>query len=278
MWADEPRVSSHNCLSQFLFSSRLLFFFFSFFGFVHLPGLFFPAANSVHHPACSFLQPHLSEALRWWKVFYQVFFSFCFFFSLYPSAGFFSFCPSLFFPSHVTLLYLTFLISSSFSLPHTLSPPSLSLSLSLCGRVVINPYFIAGEFLSPCRADSSPRSKTLLGPNPILPPSITPSLPPSGPDYWESGGVVVVVVVVMVVGGRCRREASHHYTLGEGREKGRRDGWCTTCWCGGEDGGWRGGGGGGERTRRREEDKWGLADLGAAEKLAGNSFLFHVFE
>ena len=210
------------------------------------------------------------------------FFFFLFFFlSLYPSAGFFSFCPSLFFPSHVTLLYLTFLISSSFSLPHTLSPPSLSLSLSLCGRVVINPYFIAGEFLSPCRADSSPRSKTLLGPNPILPPSITPSLPPSGPDYWESGGVVVVVVVVMVVvvGGRCRREASHHYTLGEGREKGRRDGWCTTCWCGGEDGGWRGGGGGGgERTRRREEDKWGLADLGAAEKLAGNSFLFHVFE
>lgn len=70
--------------------------------------------------------------------------------------------------------------SNSFSLP-------TSPSLSLHGRVVINPYFIAGEFSSPCRADSSPRSKTLLGPNPILPPRITPSLPPSGPDYWKSG-------------------------------------------------------------------------------------------
>lgn len=86
-----------------------------------------------------------------------------------------------------------------YSLPHlTLSYPislfvflplslSLHLPLSLHGRVVINPYFIAGEFSSPCRADSSPRSKTLLGPNPILPPCITPSLPPSGPDYCESG-------------------------------------------------------------------------------------------
>lgn len=69
--------------------------------------------------------------------------------------------------------------------------PSLSssLHLSLGGRVVINPCFIAGEFLSPCRPDSSPRSEAPRGPNPILPPSITPSLPPSGPDYWESGRV-----------------------------------------------------------------------------------------
>lgn len=98
--------------------------------------------------------------------------------------------------------------------------PSLSssLHLSLGGRVVINPCFIAGEFLSPCRPDSSPRSEAPRGPNPILPPSITPSLPPSGPDYWESGRVEGW-------GG----EASHHYTLGEGREKGRRDGGCGWC-------------------------------------------------
>lgn len=153
---------------------------------------------------------------------------------------------------HVTLLYQTILISSSFSLPHT-----LSLHLSLCGRVVINPYFIAGEFLSHCRADSSPRSKTLLGPNPILPPSIFPSLPPSGPDYWDSGGVAGW--------GRRWREASHHYTLGEERREGRdgRDGWCTTCRHGGEGGG-RGRGRTQEgkkariRKRRSEEDKWGL--------------------
>uniref|UniRef100_A0AAV2JKC0 Uncharacterized protein n=1 Tax=Knipowitschia caucasica TaxID=637954 RepID=A0AAV2JKC0_KNICA len=46
-----------------------------------------------------------------------------------------------------------------------------------------------GEFLSPCRVDSSPRSKTVQGPNPILrpPPPISPSLPPSGPDYSKSG-------------------------------------------------------------------------------------------
>lgn len=76
-----------------------------------------------------------------------------------------------------------------FSASHPFPPHLSSLSLFLCGRVVINPYFIAREFLSPCRADSSPRSKTLLGPNPILPPCITPSLPPSGPDYRKSGMV-----------------------------------------------------------------------------------------
>lgn len=91
-----------------------------------------------------------------------------------------------------------------FSAFHSLAP-------SLHGRVVINPYFIAGEFLSLCRTDSSPRSKTRLGPNPILPPSISPSLPPSGPDYRDSGGV----------GGGCWRKGSHHYTLGEGRRNGR---------------------------------------------------------
>lgn len=81
---------------------------------------------------------------------------------------------------------------SPFSINPTLissSSPSISPALSPCGRVVINPCFIAGEFLSHCRADSSPRSKTLLGPNPILPPSIFPSLPPSGPDYRDSRGV-----------------------------------------------------------------------------------------
>lgn len=105
---------------------------------------------------------------------------FFFWVSLFIPLQGFSFCSSLFFslPRHPSLsdfLDLFVLFSASHPLP-----PSLS---SLCGRVVINPYFIAGEFLSPCRADSSPRSKTLLGPNPILPPSITPSLPPSGPDY-----------------------------------------------------------------------------------------------
>lgn len=93
-----------------------------------------------------------------------------------------------------------------FSAFHSLAP-------SLHGRVVINPYFIAGEFLSLCRTDSSPRSKTRLGPNPILPPSISPSLPPSGPDYRDSGRVAGW--------GRCWRKGSHHYTLGEGRRNGR---------------------------------------------------------
>lgn len=105
--------------------------------------------------------------------------SISFSFSLYPSAGFCFCTPTLFsyplcHPSPSDFLDLFVLFSASHSLPP---------SLSLCGRVVINPNFIAGEFLSHCRADSSPRSKTLLGPNPILPPSISPSLPPSGPDY-----------------------------------------------------------------------------------------------
>lgn len=49
--------------------------------------------------------------------------------------------------------------------------------------------FYCREFLSHCTTDSSPRSKTRRGPNPILPPSISPSLPPSGPDYRDSGRV-----------------------------------------------------------------------------------------
>lgn len=82
------------------------------------------------------------------------------------------------FLSHVIVPYLDLFLplTASHHLPSSLSSP-------LCGRVVINPYFIAGEFLCPCRADSSPLCKTLQGPNTILPPSITPSLPPSGPDY-----------------------------------------------------------------------------------------------
>lgn len=109
------------------------------------------------------------------------------------------------FLSHVSLFYLTFLISSFVSLPRVVS------LLSLCGRGVINPYFIAQEFFSPCRADSSPRSKTLLGPNPILPPCITPSLPPSGPDYRTSGRVAG-----RRGGGRRWRKASQCYTPGGG--------------------------------------------------------------
>lgn len=166
MWADELRVSSTTVSLNFC--SPLVF--------VLLSDLFQQKTQSMdlHVPSP---QPHLSDALWWWKVFHQFFLL-----SL-------SLCRFLFLHPHSILLspvsdYQTFLISSSFSLPHTLS----LLSLSLCGRVVINPNFIAGEFLSHCRADSSPRSKTLLGPNPILPPSISPSLPPSGPDYWDSGG------------------------------------------------------------------------------------------
>ena len=179
-------MSSHNCLSQFLFSSRLLFFFF-FFLFLALStfqAFFFqqqtrsiilrvPSFNLI----CLKLYDDEKSSIRF-------FFLFVFFSLSLSLCGFFLVLPVsiLSLPRHPSLsdfLDLFVLFSASHPLPSI----SLSLSLSLCGRVVINPYFIAGEFLSPCRADSSPRSKTLLGPNPILPPSITPSLPPSGPDY-----------------------------------------------------------------------------------------------
>lgn len=164
-----------------------------------------------------------------------------------------------FWPLSLSLCGFLFLhLSVLFSLPHhtfflsdfldlfvpfsALHPLSLHLflsllSLSLCGRVVINPYFIAGEFLSPCRADSSPRSKTLLGPNPILPPSITPSLPPSGPDYWESG---------RMAGGWGEKMEGGITPLHPGRGKGTKrrwddgNGWRTICWWG-RDWSWRSG-------------------------------------
>lgn len=123
---------------------------------------------SVHHPARSFLR--LASSV-WSFTVMKSPLSCCL--TLYPSAG------PLFPSPRLSWSLRPFL--------HLTPSPSIS----LCGRVVINPDFIAGEFLSPCRADSSPRSKTLLGPNPILPPSITPSLPPSGPDYWESGRVAL---------------------------------------------------------------------------------------
>ena len=170
-------MSSHNCLSQFLFSSRLLFLALSTF-----QAFFFqqqtrsiilrvPSFNLI----CLKLYDDEKSSIRF-------FFLFVFFSLSLSLCGFFLVLPVsiLSLPRHPSLsdfLDLFVLFSASHPLP------SISLSLSLCGRVVINPYFIAGEFLSPCRADSSPRSKTLLGPNPILPPSITPSLPPSGPDY-----------------------------------------------------------------------------------------------
>lgn len=166
----ELRVSSHNCLSQFLFSSCLLALF-------SFPGLFQRQTQSIILHAPSFSSPHLSEALQWWRVLYHVA---SLFIPLLVSLT----TPLYPFLSHVTPLWLSWSLR-----PFLCLAPSPS--ISLCGRVVINPYFIAGEFLSPCRADSSPRSKTLLGPNPILPPSITPSLRPSGPDYYESGRVVV---------------------------------------------------------------------------------------
>lgn len=58
----------HRTTVSLNFSSPLVFFFFFFSFFLASSTFqafyFFSAANSVHHPACSFLQPHLSEALR----------------------------------------------------------------------------------------------------------------------------------------------------------------------------------------------------------------------
>lgn len=163
-------MSSYNCLTQFLSSSCLLA--------LSSFQIFF--SGEVSLSSCLFLPSTSLICLQLYNDEESSVFLNSLFIPLYMQVSLStSFNPFL---SHDTALYLTFLISSSLSLPHTLSLSSFS-SFSLCGRVVINPYFIAGEFLSPCRADSSPRSKTLLGPNPILPPSITPSLPPSGPDY-----------------------------------------------------------------------------------------------
>lgn len=113
-WADEPRVSSHNCLSQFRSPSCLLTL------------SSFQTFLCVYHPCTRFfLQPPSSvSSFTMMKSFLSFF---CL--SLYPCVGF-SFCSPLYpFLSHVTRLYLTFLISSSLSPPHThslhLSPLSL---------------------------------------------------------------------------------------------------------------------------------------------------------
>lgn len=142
VWADELLVSLHNCFSQFCFSTCLW------------------ALESIilHAPFCLTLYdakitmaksvfPSLSMALQ-----------------VFLSAPLFS-TP----PGHSLLSEFFDLLS--FPLLH-----SLSVHLSLHGRVVINPYFIAEGFLSHCGADSSPRSKALLGPNPILSPSISASI------------------------------------------------------------------------------------------------------
>lgn len=178
-WATGVFTHTHTHARALLTLSDL-----SVYGFDLFPGISHRKQTTTRTAVC---QIHHSEAWRcWW----------------------FPFFPSL--PALCRFLLHCLCISIStrllFSAFHSLAP-------SLHGRVVINPYFIAGEFLSLCRADSSPRSKTRLGPNPILPPSISPSLPPSGPDYRDSGGVVGW--------GRCWRKGSHHYTLEEGRRNGR---------------------------------------------------------
>lgn len=198
MWADEPRVSSHNCLSQFLSSS----------------GLCLPSRGKLS----SMLLPSTSLICL----------------KRYEDKKNYSLCIplrlSLFSSLRSLSDFLDPFVLLSASHPR---PPSLS---SLCGRVVINPYFIAGEFLSqgwqlPTFWDTA---RTI--PNP---PSITPSLPPSGPDYGER-----------------RKGGGRHHTITpweREREKGRRDGGNGYE---GEERGWRGGG----RTPEGIKEKIGMLE------------------
>lgn len=89
--------------------------------------------------------------------------------------------------------------------------------------------FYCKEFLSHCTTDSSPRSKTRRGPNPILPPSISPSLPPSGPDYRDSRRVAGWVGEMLEEGitplhprrGKEEREDAQHVDMEDRRGGGK---------------------------------------------------------
>lgn len=59
-WADELGGGGDHCFSQFFFSPLVFWFCPS-----SRP---FSTENSVYHPVSCFLQCHLSEVLRWWKV------------------------------------------------------------------------------------------------------------------------------------------------------------------------------------------------------------------
>lgn len=158
----------------------------------------FPAVKPVHHsaPSASFICLQLYDDEE-----SSITFVASLFIPLWVSKPLYSFLSRI-----TPFCYLTFLISSA---PHPPLPPPWA-------RVVINPCFIAGELSSPYRADSSPRSETPRGPNSILPPCITPSLPPSGPDYRGSGGGEVR-------GGGGFRGRHHNITPREREESGRKE-------------------------------------------------------